>query len=104
MEQEGTFTVSGEWERVNIKEQSAKISETLVRNKAQSSYLEKIKEIIKASAKREVSMEGKCATGGRLDAASALALAAQLAGESDLPNRQLATKKEEGKIIYRLAN
>jgi subtilisin family serine protease len=65
---------------------------------------EKIKEIIKASAKREVSMEGKCATGGRLDAASALALAAQFAGESDLANRQLATKKEEGKIIYRLAN
>ena len=49
-------------------------------------------------------MEGKCATGGRLDAASALSLASQMAGESDVPNRQLATKKEEGKIIYRLAN
>lgn len=65
---------------------------------------EKIKEIIKASAKKEISMEGKCATGGRLDAASALALAAQFSGESEMPNRQLATKKEEGKIIYRLAN
>lgn len=65
---------------------------------------EKIKEIIKASAKKEITMEGKCATGGRLDAASALALAAQFSGESDMPNRQLATKKEEGKIIYRLAN
>lgn len=65
---------------------------------------EKIKEIIKSSAKKEVTMEGKCATGGRLDAASALTLAAQFAGESEMPNRQLATKKEEGKIIYRLAN
>ncbi|MEA9356930.1 S8 family serine peptidase [Bacteriovorax sp. PP10] len=65
---------------------------------------EKIKEIIKASAKKEITMEGKCATGGRLDAASALALASQYAGESEMPNRQLATKKEEGKIIYRLAN
>ena len=49
-------------------------------------------------------MEGKCATGGRLDAASALALAAKFDGDQDLPNRQLATKKEEGKIIYRIAN
>jgi subtilisin family serine protease len=67
---------------------------------------EKIKEIIKASAKKELSMEGKCATGGRLDAAAALTLAAQYAGETEAPIRQLATdkKKEEGKIIYRLAN
>ncbi len=68
---------------------------------------EKIKEIIRASAKKEVTMEGKCATGGRLDAAAALTLAAQY---EDAPNRQLANdtksqmKKEEGKIIYRLAN
>ncbi|MBC7430270.1 MAG: S8 family serine peptidase, partial [Bacteriovorax sp.] len=64
---------------------------------------EKLKEIIKASARKEISMEGKCATGGRLDAAAALAMAAQYSGE-DMPNRQLATKKEEGKIIYRIAN
>ncbi len=68
---------------------------------------EKIKEIIKASAKKEVTMEGKCATGGRLDASAAITLAAQY---EDTPNRQLANdsksqaKKEEGKIIYRLAN
>lgn len=67
---------------------------------------EKIKEIIKASAKKEVTMEGKCATGGRLDAASALTLAGQY---EEVPNRQLANdsksqKKEEGKIIYRIAN
>ena len=64
---------------------------------------DKLKEIIKASARKEISMEGKCATGGRLDAAAALALAAQYSGE-DMPNRQLANKKEEGKIIYRIAN
>lgn len=66
---------------------------------------EKIKEIIKASAKREPTMEGKCATGGRLDAGSALSLAAQLAGEPE-QRRQLAnaTEPKEGKIIYRVAN
>lgn len=66
---------------------------------------EKIKDIIKASAKKEITMEGKCATGGRLDATSALTLASQI---SEAPARQLAQetmpKKEEGKIIYRLAN
>lgn len=66
---------------------------------------EKIKEIIKASARKEVTMEGKCATGGRLDAGSALALAAQVAGEPDT-RRQVANTNEakEGKIIYRIAN
>jgi len=68
---------------------------------------EKIKEIIKASAKKEVTMEGKCATGGRLDAGSALALAAQVTGETT-PQRRLATAAKEnvkeGKIIYRIAN
>ena len=39
---------------------------------------DKIKEIIKASARKEPTMEGKCATGGRLDAGSALLLANQL--------------------------
>ena len=67
---------------------------------------EKIKEIIKASAKTETSMAGKCVTGGRLDAGKAIALAAEYAGEK--PNRQLAAeskskiKEKEGKIIYRL--
>ena len=75
----------------------------LIKSQYPNLSTEKIKEIIKASAKKEVTMEGKCATGGRLDAASALTLAAQL--DSDVPGRQLAqTKKEEGKIIYRLAN
>jgi subtilisin family serine protease len=67
---------------------------------------EKIKEIIKASAKKEITMEGKCVTGGRLDASSALALAAQMAGEP-VAARQLANSKEapkEGKITYRIAN
>ena len=69
---------------------------------------ENIKEIIKASAKKEVTIEGKCSTGGRLDAGSALSLAAQMA-DGEAVQRQLAnsTKKDlvkEGKIIYRIAN
>ncbi len=68
---------------------------------------EKIREIIKLSAKKEISMEGKCATGGRLDAGSALALAAQMSGENTT-TRQVANSKneavKEGKIIYRIAN
>ena len=69
---------------------------------------DKIKEIIKKSAHKELAFEGKCSTGGRLDAAAALTLAAQYAGETEavrqLANDQTATKKEEGRIIYRLAN
>lgn len=76
----------------------------LIKSQYPTLSTEKIKEIIKVSAKKEITMEGKCATGGRLDAASALALASQYANDTELPNRQLATKKEEGKIIYRLAN
>jgi subtilisin family serine protease len=68
---------------------------------------EKIRDIIKLSAKKEISMEGKCATGGRLDAGSALALAAQMSGENTT-TRQVANSKnetvKEGKIIYRIAN
>lgn len=79
----------------------------LIKSQYPNISTEKLKEIIKASARKEISMEGKCATGGRLDAGAALALAAQYAGE-DMPNRQLANdktpKKEEGKIIYRIAN
>jgi subtilisin family serine protease len=67
---------------------------------------EKIKEIIKASAKKEITMEGKCATGGRLDAAQALMLASQMSGENVEVKRKLANTegKKEGKIIYRIAN
>lgn len=72
---------------------------------------DKIKEIIKASARKEPSMEGKCSTGGRLDAGSALLLANQLYGDAmESTKRQLANqdsnlkKEKEGKIIYRLAN
>ncbi len=67
---------------------------------------EKIKEIIKSTAKKEISMEGKCATGGRLDATSALMMASQVSGENVEIKRKLATSenKKEGKIIYRIAN
>ncbi len=77
----------------------------LIKSQYPNLSTEKIKDIIKNSARKEATMEGKCATGGRLDATSALALASQV---SEAPNRQLANdgnaKKEEGKIIYRLAN
>ena len=77
----------------------------LIKSEFPSFSTDKIKEIIKASAKEEFTMEGKCATGGRLDAGKALALASQIAGDEN--RRQLAqvdTKKKKGKIIYRLAN
>ena len=76
----------------------------LIKSQYPNLSTEKLKEIIRNSAKKEKSMEGKCATGGRLDAASALSLAAKFSEDQDLPSRQLATKKEEGKIIYRIAN
>jgi subtilisin family serine protease len=69
---------------------------------------DKIKEIIRNSARKEPSMEGKCLTGGRLDAGSALQLASQLYGteSNEGTKRQLAqdNAKKEGKIIYRVAN
>lgn len=69
---------------------------------------DKIKEIIKKSAHKELAFESKCSTAGRLDAAAALTLAGQYAGETEavrqLANDQTTTKKEEGRIIYRLAN
>lgn len=66
---------------------------------------EKIKEIIRNSAKKELSMEGKCISGGRLDATEALNLAASIANGSEM-NRGIANNKpeaKEGKIIYRLS-
>lgn len=77
----------------------------LIKSQYPNLSTDKIKDIIRASARKEATMEGKCATGGRLDAASAMSLASQMA---ESPTRQLANdtnvKKEEGKIIYRLAN
>lgn len=79
----------------------------LIKAEFPSLSTEKIKEIIKASARKEITMEGKCVTGGRLDAGSALALAAQMAGEPTAL-RQLANspseEQREGKITYRIAN
>lgn len=66
---------------------------------------EKIKEIIRNSAKKELSMEGKCVSGGRLDATEAMNLAAAIANGVET-NRGIATNKpdvKEGKIIYRLS-
>jgi len=53
-------------------------------------------------------MEGKCVTGGRLDAGSALAMAAEFSNDANETRRQVANndekEKREGKIIYRIAN
>jgi subtilisin family serine protease len=75
---------------------------------------EKIKEIIRNSAKKEKSLEGKCASGGRLDAANALSFAFKMSGDTLDNRRQLAQaqqtskkseeSKKEGKIIYRINN
>lgn len=67
--------------------------------------LEKYKEIITKSAKKEKHLEGKCASNGRLDAGKALILTKQLAGETQSNARDIAqTPTKEGKIIYRLKN
>jgi subtilisin family serine protease len=50
----------------------------------------KIKEIIKASAKKEASMMGKCASNGRLDAEAALSLAAKESNDLLSDGRKLA--------------
>jgi len=75
----------------------------LIKSEFPSFSTEKIKEIIKASAKRELTMEGKCATSGRLDAGAAIKLA--LKYDDSSVNRTLAQTKNQkaGKIIYRLA-
>lgn len=74
----------------------------LIKSEYPAFSTEKIKEIIKASAKKESTIEGKCSTGGRLDAGRALALADQFSNDF---GRQVAQvkKRKEGKIIYRLA-
>lgn len=70
---------------------------------------EKIKEIIRNSAKRETTMEGKCISGGRLDAAEALVMASSMAnGQESIRgianNKPESKETKEGKIIYRLTN
>jgi len=80
---------------------------------------QEVKEVIKQSAKQEVTLMTKCSSGGRLDAGHAQAFAAQYLKAKK--TRGLATKKREvaqvkkmkrkvstrvkpGKIIYRKAN
>lgn len=66
---------------------------------------DKIKEIIRQSARKEPSMVGKCITGGRLDAYAALTLASQSGSSRQLANETANVEpKKSGKIIYRLAN
>ncbi len=70
-----------------------------------------MKEVIIKSAKKEITMMTKCASGGRLDAAKAQVLASQLSKQNNL-NRGIATNKKAKKVIvkrngktyYRYAN
>lgn len=65
-----------------------------------------MKQIIVNSAKKEASLAGKCASGGRLDAANALVEASKEASGRKLAQRDPSSakkKKSTGKIVYRLA-
>ena len=63
----------------------------------------KMKQIIVASAKKEASLAGKCTSGGRLDAASAIEADANDASGRKVAQRDPSSKKKSGKILYRLA-
>lgn len=76
-----------------------------------------LKMIIKKSAKQEITLSTKCASGGRLDASKAHTLAAEFTKESNRPTniatgskvkREVAqrfnTKSKKGKIFLRRAN
>ena len=76
----------------------------LIKSEYPSFSTEKIKEIIKASAKKETTMEGKCVTGGRLDAGKALALASQFSDDYRRQLAQVDAKKKSGKIILRVTH
>jgi len=67
--------------------------------------MQKIKEAIIESAKKEKTMDGKCLANGRLDATHAQELAASFAGEKldGAAVRNIATSKKPGRIIYRRA-
>jgi subtilisin family serine protease len=68
--------------------------------------MQKIKDAIIESAKKEKSLEGKCLAGGRLDASRAQELAAGFSGEKldgATPVRNIAASKKPGRIIYRKA-
>lgn len=69
-----------------------------------------IKEIIKSSAKKEITLLARCSSGGRLNAGKAVSLAERYIRAKSL-KRELANKKvadspktKSGKIIYRKAN
>ncbi len=61
-----------------------------------------LKEIIRSSARKEITLMGKCISSGRLDAYNAQKLAAKYIKAKNNKSRKLATK-EEGQITYRMA-
>jgi subtilisin family serine protease len=68
--------------------------------------MQKIKDAIIESAKKEKTLEGKCLANGRLDASRAQEIAAGFAGEKldgVAPIRNIAASKKVGRIIYRRA-
>ena len=72
----------------------------LLKSKHPELKAEEVKEIIKASAKKEVTLSTKCASGGRLDATRSMVLAGKYLKAKKL-KRSLANK--QGKIHYRFA-
>lgn len=74
----------------------------MIKSQYSSLKVEEIKEIIKSSAKKEITLLTRCSSGGRLDASAALDLAKRyVTGKAH--SRSLANKTK-GKIIYRKAN
>lgn len=63
-----------------------------------------IKEILKSSAKRELSLLSKCSSGGRLDASQALELASKLRKNTRGIAEINKPRNTQGRIFYRKAN
>jgi subtilisin family serine protease len=82
----------------------------LLKSKHPSLTAAEIKEIIKSSAKKEITLLSRCSSGGRLNAGKAISLAERYIRAKSL-KRELANKKvasdtqvKTGKIFYRKAN
>ena len=82
----------------------------LLKSKHPTLSAAEIKEIIKSSAKKEITLLSRCSSGGRLNAGKAISLAERYIKAKSL-KRELANKKvasdsqpKSGTIIYRKAN
>lgn len=79
---------------------------TLIRSQYPTLTAKQVKSVIIKSAKKELALQGKCSSGGRLDAENALKLAGIFSNKikNKSSKRGLATdkKKKPGKIYYRI--